>query len=179
MKIIDNCLHQSLYSDLVFLSKCIDYKFSDTTTESTDNRPSFSFNAVGNEIYINPTLTAVAYLVKVALINAGENISDSIHRLRFTVLTPSNLGANLPHVDSTENHKVALFYLNESDGNTIIYNKKYRGEETRQSDFSNLKIAHEIEPKQNRMILFNGDNIHCSTPPKEYSFRSILNVNYL
>ncbi len=72
---------------------------------------------------------------------------------------------NTPHKDCDIAHKVALYYVNDSDGDTILFNDK-------------LEIAHRIEPKKGRLLLFNGDILHTSSHPTKFDYRMCINIDY-
>jgi hypothetical protein len=61
--------------------------------------------------------------------------------------------------------KIALYYVNNSDGDTIFFNDK-KQEFFRQS------------PEENSILFFNGDILHSSSHPKNNSFRIAININY-
>lgn len=80
--------------------------------------------------------------------------------------------SNNPHVDYTGKHLVCLYYVNDSDGDTLIYNKlgDFDGDKTQ------LEIKYRISPKKGRVVLFNGSLLHNSTTPKNGP-RCIINFD--
>jgi hypothetical protein len=75
--------------------------------------------------------------------------------------------------------------LNSCDGNTIIYNEVYdHKSQTSPLDYlnnnlkNNLTVLSEVEPVENRLVLFNGLQYHSSQRPVNSPYRIILNVNY-
>jgi hypothetical protein len=70
---------------------------------------------------------------------------------------------NKPHIDSQYKHKVILFYLNNSDGDTYFY--------------KNNKIIDSITPEENKAVLFDGEIYHSSSKPFKNSKRIVLNIN--
>lgn len=50
---------------------------------------------------------------------------------------------NFPHVDCDDKHFVILYYINDSDGNTFLFDK-------------NDKIIKEVTPKKGRFFMFDG-----------------------
>jgi len=102
-----------------------------------------------------------------------ENILRS--RLDMTVYTPGGMRCD-PHVDSPYPHVATIFYLNDSDGNTVIFNEKFEGDPN--FDESKLTIQREIEPKANRLLIFNGHYIHTGHVPAKHNNRVILNSNF-
>ena len=91
-----------------------------------------------------------------------------------------------PHVDTNKPHIASIFYFNNSDGNTVIYNEKYDGEDCddpaqsiQQNDITHkLTIKKEIEPRQNRLVVFDGLLIHRGHYPCKHDTRILLNSNF-
>tara|TARA_Y100000114_G_C11744302_1_gene320756 strand:- start:365 stop:943 length:579 start_codon:yes stop_codon:yes gene_type:complete len=72
---------------------------------------------------------------------------------------------NTPHIDFEEiNHKVILYYVNDSDGDTFFFNKKGN-------------IIKKIKPKKNRCIIFDGDVFHASSNPIKSKDRIVINID--
>jgi hypothetical protein len=69
-----------------------------------------------------------------------------------------------PHVDIDEPHYVGLYYVSDSDGDTVLYNDDM------------TKMAR-VSPKKGRMVFFRGDIMHTSSTPKEYRLRPVININ--
>lgn len=84
-----------------------------------------------------------------------------------------------PHIDyeinDIENSKkwAIIYYVNESDGDTIVYNEKEWLE-----DLSKYTIKKKISPKKGRIIFIKGDLFHsASIPSSKYSKRIVINYN--
>jgi hypothetical protein len=72
-----------------------------------------------------------------------------------------------PHVDISErmnNSAIILYYVNESDGKTSIFNDKN-------------EIIEQITPKKGRLLFMKGDTLHSGQWPKSTPFRITLNIN--
>ena len=80
---------------------------------------------------------------------------------------------NAAHTDQTYPHKVLLYYVNDSDGDTFIFNEK-RGEE-----FDKLTIKQRVTPKQGRAVFFDGDYLHSSSNPLNSFKRQAINFNFV
>ncbi|BCU98944.1 MAG: hypothetical protein CM15mV24_1690 [Bellamyvirus sp.] len=63
----------------------------------------------------------------------------------MTVYTPGGRRCD-PHVDNPNPHIATIFYLNDSDGNTVIYNEKIG--KTPDIDESKLTIKRRLNQKQ-------------------------------
>jgi len=84
-------------------------------------------------------------------------------------------GVDTPHLDRTEPHLVFLYYVSNSDGDTIIYN--YRSKDENDIPyFEDVKELKRVTPKQGRVVVFNGLNWHTAEQPTK-DIRCILNFN--
>tara|TARA_B100000287_G_C20627412_1_gene778409 strand:+ start:126 stop:707 length:582 start_codon:yes stop_codon:yes gene_type:complete len=110
-----------------------------------------------------------------------ENVLRS--RLDMTFYTPNDTEC-YPHIDDIVPHIATIFYFNDSDGNTVIYNEKYDSEDGIYSSKVikekkiELTVQKEIEPKANRLITFDGSFIHTGNVPCKHNNRIILNSNF-
>jgi hypothetical protein len=99
---------------------------------------------------------------------ADQEFTDIV-RVRLGCLLPDKLPHHCPHVDFEEEHTTALYYVNESDGDTIMFNAC---ESIFQPDCQ-IRIA----PERGKMIVFNGNVLHASSSPST-GYRIALNVNF-
>ena len=74
------------------------------------------------------------------------------------------------HVDCEEPHTVCIYYVNDSDGDTVIYN------ETEKSD--EYTIREVISPKKNRLVFFDGKYYHTGHSPSSHNYRVLLNSDF-
>ena len=83
------------------------------------------------------------------------------------------------HVNRNIPHLVMLYYVNDSDGDTILYDKTLDDipyEINYPEEYCNLEIVHKITPKKGRILFFDGRYYHSpSTPTK--SMRCIITVD--
>jgi len=100
-----------------------------------------------------------------------SNKSD-ILRCRADMITNKNIELNHDiHVDFNFEHISSVFYVNESDGDTIVYKNKYPEEP------NNLVIEEKICPKPNRLVIFDGLQWHTGKSPNKHNNRVIINTN--
>jgi len=78
-----------------------------------------------------------------------------------------------PHVDYRFPHKVFLYYVNNSDGNTFLFNEKYNEEKQK------LTIANEIIPEMGKAICFDGLTYHAPSSPKKNEHRIVINIAFI
>lgn len=79
-----------------------------------------------------------------------------------------------PHIDGTEPHMVFLYYINDSDGDTIFYDHLW----SKDSDWVDLNEEMAVSPKAGRAVLFNGSKFHTSTAPSCGNTRIVLNITF-
>lgn len=77
-----------------------------------------------------------------------------------------------PHVDLPTPHWVMIYYVNDSDGDTIILDKTY-------PDRENASVLQSVSPKRGRAILFDGRHYHCGTCPGRHDTRVVLNFDFV
>lgn len=76
-----------------------------------------------------------------------------------------------PHVDLPTPHWALIYYVNDSDGDTVILDKTY-------PDWENATMLHSVSPKKGRAILFDGRHYHCGTSPAQHDVRIVLNFDF-
>lgn len=86
-------------------------------------------------------------------------------RIKGGLLLNTNEGPNNKHIDFNEPHTTALYYVNDSDGDTVFFDES--GD-----------IIYRSEPKKGKVIIFNGFIYHASTCPTSTTTRIALNFNY-
>ena len=76
---------------------------------------------------------------------------------------------DLPHIDIMDkNHIVGLYYVVDSDGDTIIYNER--------KESKIYTIKQKVTPKQGRIVIFDGGLYHTAEQPLNNT-RCIINYN--
>ena len=71
------------------------------------------------------------------------------------------------HRDFDFDHMVFLYYVNDSDGDTFLFDD-INGE---------LKVKERISPKKGRIIVFDGSNLHASSIPTNSPYRCVFNID--
>jgi hypothetical protein len=87
-----------------------------------------------------------------------------------------------PHVDFNTNspYNTLIYYVDDSDGDTIIFNKIFNTNE----EIYNPALADplpellRITPKKGTGLFFNGHRYHSGNYPVEYSSRIIINFDF-
>ncbi|NBP00406.1 MAG: hypothetical protein EBU90_09835 [Proteobacteria bacterium] len=81
----------------------------------------------------------------------------------------------MPHIDANIPHRSLIFYLHDSDGDTVLFDRCYDGIS---ENITDLKVVKRVKPKKNLCLTFNGLRYHSASPSKSI-LRRIINVNYL
>ena len=81
-----------------------------------------------------------------------------------------------PHVDYFLKNISVVYYVNDSDGDTIFYNQRHS--EKDKPIPNDLKIKDKVSPKANRLVFFEGDIIHTGMSPNKHKNRIIINSNF-
>lgn len=119
-------------------------------------------------------------------------VSSDKAGLRFTDLIRVRLGLfprdardaphHNPHVDFYEPHVVGLYYVNDSDGDTVIFNQTSEQVSLPQSvalaNSGGFTQLARIAPKKGRMVFFDGRHYHASMHPRQSSHRIVVTFNF-
>ena len=98
---------------------------------------------------------------------------------RSFLSTPTNIpkdDVDTPHVDMVAPHFVMLYYVCDSDGDTIIYNEKTKFDGCHPDYKMNYTIKKKVSPKQGRVVLFDGRHFHTAEQPN-HNLRCIVNYD--
>lgn len=80
------------------------------------------------------------------------------------------------HIDLPFKHLVILYYVNDSDGETYIVNRKRNNIHEFNLDPDDYQCLSTVEPKQGRVLIFDGDWFHTARQPK-LNRRCVINFN--
>ena len=121
--------------------------------------------------FINPLLLHIQDVA-----NCDMNI-----RARADMLTwvgKEKFAVQETHIDFPYPNTASVFYVNESDGDTIFYNAK-PADLPEGKTHKDLKIYDRVSPKANRLVLFDGDLLHTGCSPTKHKNRILINSNYI
>ena len=103
---------------------------------------------------------------------------QEVYRIRIALTT--TVGEEVqhhPHVDIYTPHKVLLYYVNDSDGDTFMFNEMHSpGKEP--EPFSEFTLKEKVSPKKGRAIIFDGLRYHNSSKPVKNTARYIINIDF-
>jgi len=166
--VMDDALPSFMFKHLtdVVLADTFPWKRG-TTVHSNDSQISFGHPV---DLSADDRIAELTYTAFLSILeSAGIQGNAELIRARFNCLvrdvTPV-LG--FPHIDQAHNHLVALLYLNDSDGDTVMYSVGLK----------ELKQWKTITPKANRLVVFDGSIYHSSTTPTNNRMRLVANYNF-
>jgi hypothetical protein len=104
-----------------------------------------------------------------------KNDNLILHRVRYgiNVRSSDDIDYNTPHLDFADDfpkkHYTVLYYVNDSDGDTVIFNETKRSKE--------YTVLKRISPEKGKMCIFDGEHFHASSRPKKSDFRIVITLN--
>lgn len=81
------------------------------------------------------------------------------------------------HIDLPQPHYACVYYCDDSDGDTIVYEQTNEDVPYGTTNVP-LTIHKRVQPKRGRVVLFDGIRYHCSSQPRN-SMRCIINFNLI
>ncbi len=104
-------------------------------------------------------------------------------RIGLFTRTPGSAPHHNPHVDFSQPHRTAVYYVNDSDGDTVIFNESLDDVSLEDSAaFANagrFSIAGSVPPKKGKMACFDGRFYHASAYPTESAKRIAVTFNFV
>ena len=89
-------------------------------------------------------------------------------------ITPTHdeISQSPPHSDSKKPHLNFIYYMNDAEGETVLYNElaDYNNIITNPTEFK------KVMPERGKAILFDGRQFHAVTPPSKLPLRAVINA---
>ena len=193
--IIDNFLSKTYYKSILELlsGHNFDWKYLENITDPENETKSVdNFNGYGLSHtfwdekkrslpplgpYMEPLLYQIMDIAK----------CDFVLRARADMVTWSkDEFIHPPHADFPFPNTASIFYVNETDGDTIIYKEQAPivklgdmiGQKRTEEEFV-PEILERVSPKANRLVLFDGSLLHTGSSPTKHKNRILINSNYI
>ena len=150
-----------------------------TKPDNKQQRPGFNYRFITNTENVYEWHTDMCTIIDAACDKINFKRKDCLQGRSFLQL-PLNLKdrtVDAPHVDADTDHLVVLYYVNDSDGDTIIYENMFEGY-NKLPDFNKLVEKKRVSPKAGRVVLFNGKHWHTSCQPVN-NVRCVVNYNVI
>lgn len=82
---------------------------------------------------------------------------------------------NIPHIDSPlDNLFTLLYYVNDSDGDTFMFNEVHKEGHR----VNSLSLNQRVTPKQGRAVVFDSNRFHAGSNPIINSSRFVINITF-
>jgi hypothetical protein len=171
IKVYDNLVPSFLQDKIESITKgeSIPWTYLHNTVYGSNNDsylPGFSKYIVdSNKEYIDKQFIWTYFPILYLLSNHLNFSIQQVFCKRLFLQLPTNISLTLdPHIDDNVPHWVCLYYINDSDGDTVFFNDN--GDEVKK-----------VSPKKGRIAFFDGSIKHSAGIPKIDS-RFILNINF-
>jgi hypothetical protein len=135
----------------------------------------------------NPVLSPLnAVLVPILFLfcDKAQLPFTALLRIRIGLFTKGAVEAlhHNPHVDFYEPHRTALYYVNDTDGDTFVFEDTYEQVGAHQApahaSAGKFTVADRIAPKKGRMAAFDGKHYHASMHPQAHVSRIVVTFNF-
>ena len=184
MKIIDNFLGKSYYENILDLmvGPTFEWWYRSNSSSFQDRPDSTNFSEYGFSHTFwdeekGATGRFASYIQPLLFQILDATDCDFLLRARVDMVTWTGKEEfiHLAHTDYPFPNTASIFYINETDGDTIFYNVK-------PDDVPKDKVLKEydrVSPKANRLVLFDGNLLHTGCSPTKYKNRILINSNYI
>ena len=130
------------------------------------------------------TMTALLLPLLLTFCDKARRPFTKLLRIRLGLYPRTMIEADHhPHVDFYQPHYNALYYVNDADGDTILFNETFEDVTkamlpayTAQQRFT---VAKRIAPKKGKIVGFDGGQYHASTHPRQASHRIVIAFSFL
>ena len=140
-------------------------------TEKGEYAGSFSHLIYKNEQGPVSNLFDTAFNILCAALDKEGEILKDLYRIRLGLITRTPyLVTHDAHIDDGRPHRTGLFYVIESDGDTLIYNERKESEK--------YTVQESVKPVCKTWHSFDGTQFHSSQTPIANERRIVLTFNY-
>jgi len=140
----------------------------------------FCYPDADNKLKINSNYWDLIYeMIRVASDKLGVDPKKLV-RCKANLSTPQPSypegSFSSPHIDSQREHTVALIYLNNSDGDTVIFEEQHKFPDGKEPETVTIREA--IPHKENTALVFDGSIYHSAGLPINSTKRINLNLDF-
>jgi len=150
----------------------------DDKTAFTDKNAKFSIRLNHTFIHEGQLVSEHWKLIEpltIAIIKA-LNIPPKLSSCKLNINFPINHFSDSnyypPHYDTTDKGIVAIYYVNDSDGETLFMDSVKGGNDE-------FKIIQTLTPKKGMLAYFPENVLHTNKPPQNTEARCVINFNFL
>lgn len=178
LEIIDNCIPEFYqdYFESAALGQTKGYEIENSlpwtakyekTAEEEDVSPLSFKHILKSSAELSPYLADFSRIPQTVVTRLGYALNDIIFaRLFLTMPYNTEMTNHAPHTDLNFPHISLIYYVNDSDGDTVFFEPDYK------------TIYKRVTPKKGRCVVFNGLIPHGAGIPTKNP-RCIVNYNLL
>lgn len=191
IKVIDDWLPVGLHSALEQLTtnNCFQWRYFPEVTFSVDQKnPDDGFTQILKQFEME---SSNYRFLKPILFQLGQQIPiKEVIKARVNLLLrayENDLEHTTPHVDDAIQHWTAIYYIEDSDGPTHIFDQRVTDipltSRTQDVVLNYVKetkftIAKTVDPKKGRLVIFDGMRFHAGSKPRNHQTRRVLAINW-
>lgn len=149
------------------------HEFANDSLTSTPSFVNLIFHPSNKD---NPYLPLFQPLLE-AILEKSQLTLDTLLRIRVGfllntkyVLPSMPYKYNTPHRDYDQEHYTAVYYVNDSDGDTVVFHEIEKSEKYR--------VMLKSQPDKGKALVFNGWHYHASSCPKICTKRIAITLNF-
>ena len=182
IKVFENFLSKSYHEQILEMMSSENfpwYYYKNISIEEGNNLNEYGFSHMFWAQETGQRDSTQTWFLKSALLQIMDVAEcNAIIRSRgdMTTYTSKNF-VHRPHIDYDFPHISSIYYVNESDGDTIFYNQ--RANNINEINNLNLQEYKRVAPKANRLVVFEGDIVHTGSSPINFKKRILINSNFL
>jgi len=179
LKIHGEFIDKSFPWHMVSSAVLVDGEYKITTSNIPNNVDTNTYEAFQFcHLFVNynNSMSDKSYITDFILKKLSDKVDLSeynyVHRIKANFQSKFLSGPdcyNTPHYDSLDKHLVIIYYANNSDGDTFIF----------ENDTYPLKVKQRVSPKAGRFLIFNGNQFHAGIHPKINDYRIVINFNLM
>ena len=173
---------EKIKQELLGINNTFSWNYTEDITDAghdnSQNRPALAHQYVNiNDDDVSEIVSVYHHLFTPLLSKACQHLkmpqTEVIQGRSFLQFPLKNIDTSVvdtPHIDldEGEEHIVVLYYVIDSDGDTIIYNER-----TKSNTYTEKQ---RVTPKQGRVVIFEGGQYHTAEQPTKGT-RCIVNYN--
>ena len=155
-------------------------QFYHVPNTTTDKFPQLSHVLLGRAIELKSPLYNYFEKIVFDFLDSKNIPHGKVTRACLNLQYAHKLPCTDPHIDSHEDHYVVLIYLNDSTGDTIVYNETSDISKPSVLPYgSQLKIKDHITPEKGKIVCFDGKHYHANCFPDVGELRLVCVFNVL
>ena len=165
---------QNYIEQNILNNKDLPWFFYETTCSEKYNHkdivegPQFVHNFFNNENGVNSKYFKIPNLILDLLKKQYDDVDLKEYRIKTNLQLRSQISDvnkhTTPHIDYDFEHQVFLYYVNDCDGDTFLFD-------------DNMEVIERVSPKKGRIICFDGKWLHASSLPVKSNYRCVINFN--